>query len=64
MCLLCLLLSDDLASVELDEHGAVSFDLFNGHGKAEVVQKQELKFEVVELWKRKATDLCAMLVEV
>jgi hypothetical protein len=37
-----LLLGDDLASVEFDKHRAVSFDLFDGHTKPEVVQKQEL----------------------
>lgn len=37
-----LLLGDDLASVEFDEHRPVSFDLFDGHTKPEVVQKQEL----------------------
>ena len=48
-CLLGLLLRDDLASVELDEHCAVSLYLFNGYREAEVVQEQELKLEVVEL---------------
>jgi len=48
-CLFGLLLSNDFASIKLDEHRAVCLYLFNGHRESEVVQEQELKLEVVEL---------------
>ena len=57
-----LLLGDDLASVEFDEHRAVSFDLFHRHTKPEVVQKQELQFQVVELGEWQSADLDRALV--
>jgi hypothetical protein len=43
-----LLLGDNLASVEFDEHRAVCFDFFDRYRKSEVVEKQELQFQVVE----------------
>ena len=58
-----LLLGDDLASVEFDEHRAVSFDLFDRHTKPEVVQKQELQFQVVELGEWQSADLDRALVK-
>jgi hypothetical protein len=42
-------LRDDFSGVELDEHGAVGFELFHGNGEPEIVEKEELEFEVVEL---------------
>ena len=42
-------LRDDFSGVELDEHGAVCFELFDGDGEPEVVEEEELEFEVVEL---------------
>jgi hypothetical protein len=42
-------LRNDFSSVELDEHGAVGFELFDGNGKPEVVEEEELEFEVIEL---------------
>lgn len=55
--LLCLLLRNHFAGVELNQHGAVGFDFFDRHRKAEVVQEEELQLKVVELGKRQAADL-------
>ena len=44
----CLLLSHDLSCVELDEHGAVCFELFDRNGEAKVVQYEELQFKMIE----------------
>ena len=57
-----LLLGDDFARVEFDEHRAVSLDLFDRHTKPEVVQKQELQFQVVKLGKWQSADLDRLLV--
>lgn len=46
--LLRLLLRYDFASVELDEHGPVGFNLLDGHRKSEVVEQQKLQLEMVE----------------
>jgi len=51
------LLGDDLAGVEFDQHRAISFDLFDGYTKPEVVQKQKLEFQVVKLWEWQSADL-------
>jgi len=45
----CLLLGDDFPSVELNQHGAVGLDLFDRDGEAEVVEEEELQFQVIEL---------------
>jgi len=50
-------LGQDLAGVELDEHSRVDLEILNGHGKAEVVEQEELQLEVVELGEGKAADL-------
>lgn len=50
--LLRLLLRNDFACVEFDEHGAISFYLLDRHRQAEVVQQEELKLEMIELWER------------
>ena len=51
------LLLDDLLGVELDEHTAVSFQLVDGDEELEVVEEEELEFEVVEFHERETTDL-------
>ena len=45
--LLGLLLGDDFAGIELDKHGAVGIEFFDGDGKAEIVEEEELEFKVV-----------------
>ena len=57
-----LLLGDDLASVKFDEHRAVRFDFFDRYTKPEVVQKQELQFQVIKLGKWQPADLDRVLV--
>ena len=59
-----LLLGDDLASIKFDEHRAVSFDLFDRHTEPEVVQKQELQFQVVEFGEWQSADLVRTLVKI
>ena len=44
-----LLLGKQFSCVELDKHGAVSFEFLHWHGESEVIEKEELKFEIVEL---------------
>lgn len=55
--LLGLLLSDDFSRVEFHEHGAVGLDFLDGNGEAEVVEEEELQFEVVEFGEGEAADL-------
>ena len=55
--LLLLLLTDDLAGVVFHQHGAVGLQLFYGDGEAEVVQKEELEFQVIELDEGEAANL-------
>ncbi len=62
MALLGLLLVDDLAGVEFDKHGAVGVKLLDGDSEAEVVEEEELEFEVVQLDEGEASDL--LLIEV
>lgn len=57
-----LLLGNDLARIELDEHRAVGFNLLDGHGESEIVEKKELQFQMVELRERQSTNLMDMLV--
>lgn len=64
MCLLLLLLSNDLSCVECDQHTAVSLELFNRDGKTEVVEKQELKFQMIQLHQGEASDLCVSGIRV
>lgn len=50
-CLHCfgsLLLGDDLACVEFDQHRAVSLDFLDRHRKSEVVEEKELELQVIE----------------
>lgn len=51
------LLRDDLARVELHQHGPVSLDLLDGDRQAEIVQQEELQLEVVQLGEGQAADL-------
>ena len=53
-----LLLGDDLAGVELNQHCAVGLDFLHGDGEAEVVEEEELQFQMVQFWEGKATNLC------
>jgi hypothetical protein len=43
-----LLLCKQLSGIELDKHGAVSFEFLYRHGKPKVVEKEELELEIVE----------------
>lgn len=43
--------------VKLDEHGPVGLKLFDGYAEAEIVEEEELEFEVVELAEGEAADL-------
>ena len=44
---LLLPLCDDLARVEFYEHRSVGFEFLDGNGEAEVVEEEELQFQVV-----------------
>lgn len=46
------LLGNDLARVELDKHRTVGFNFLDRHGKSEIVEEEELQFQVVEFGKR------------
>ena len=47
--LLCsLLLSNNLASIKFDEHCAVCFEFFDWDRQSEVIQKEELKLQMIE----------------
>jgi hypothetical protein len=50
-------LRDDLAGIELDKHGRVHLQVFHGDGETEIVEDEELKFEVVEFGEGEASDL-------
>lgn len=50
-------LGDYFPGVEFDEHGAVGFEFFDGDGEAEVVEEEELEFEVVEFGEGETADL-------
>ena len=50
LCLRSALLSHDLSCVEFYQHSSICFDLFYRHRESKVVQKKELKFEVVKFW--------------
>lgn len=54
---LLLLLSDNLTRVEFNKHCPVGFHFFERHSQAEIVEKEELKLEVVQFYKRQSTDL-------
>lgn len=47
----------NFSCVEFHKHRPISFHLFKGHCKSEVVQQQELQFQVVKFGEGKATDL-------
>lgn len=46
-----------ITGVELNQHRGVSLQVFDGDGKTEVVEDEELYFEVVELCQRKSAHL-------
>ncbi len=50
-------LGNDVPSIELDEHGGVRLEVFDGNCKPEVVENEELQLEVVQFGKRKTADL-------
>lgn len=43
------LLSHDLAGIELDKHGAIRLELFHRNREAEVIQMEELQFQMIQL---------------
>ena len=45
------LLSEDFARVELDEHGTVRFHFLKGDRQPEVVEEKELQLEMIEFRK-------------
>ena len=50
---------DDLARVKLDEHGGVCLEVLDGDGETEVVEEEELEFEMVQLREGQPANLCA-----
>lgn len=50
-------LRNNFSSVELDQHSSIRFDLFDGNIQSEVVEKQELKLEMVKLGQGQAANL-------
>ena len=57
MLLSSLLLGHNLAGIELNEHGAICFELLHRNGETEVVEDQELKLKMVELNQRQTSNL-------
>lgn len=55
--MLLLLLRDHLTRIELYQHGTIGFKLLHGDREPKVVQKKELKLEMIELYEREASDL-------
>lgn len=54
---LLLPLGHNLSCVEFYEHCAIRLQFFDGNGQSEVVQKEELKFQVVQLHQWKTANL-------
>jgi hypothetical protein len=52
-----LLLGQNLAGVELDQHGSIRLHLLQRDGKPEIVEDQKLKFQVIELRYWQAANL-------
>jgi hypothetical protein len=50
-------LSDYFSRIKFDEHRGVSFEVFDGHRETEIVEKEELELEMVELSQGKPADL-------
>lgn len=50
-------LREYFSGVEFHQHGAVSLELFDGDGEAEIVEKKKLEFEMVEFDEWEASDL-------
>lgn len=42
----------DFACVECNKHSRICLELFDGNGQLEVVQAEELKFQMIKLWQR------------
>lgn len=59
VCFGSLLLSDDFSCVEFDQHRAVCFQLFHRYTQSEVVEQEELQFEIVQFCQRQPADLRA-----
>lgn len=53
----CLLLCNQFSSVKFHQHGAIRLEFFHGYRKSEIIENEELKFEVVEFHERKTADL-------
>lgn len=49
--------SDHLPRIKLNKHGRVGLEVLHWDGEAEIVEEEKLKFEVVQLGKRKPSDL-------
>jgi hypothetical protein len=52
-----LLLCNKFSGVKFHEHGAIGFEFLHRDRKPEVVEKQELQFEIVKLCQWKTSDL-------
>lgn len=57
-------LGNHFPSIEFDQHGRVSLQIFHLNSEAEVVEKQELDFKVIQLGKGKAADLSGTSVSI
>jgi hypothetical protein len=55
--MLLMLLRNNLSSVKLDQHRSIRLQLLNRNRETKIVEKQKLQLEVVELSKRKTTNL-------
>lgn len=44
------LLREDFAGVELDKHGRVALQFFDGNGEAEVVEDEKLQLEMIQFY--------------
>lgn len=53
----CLLLCDQLSSIEFHQHRAICLKFFHGYRKSKVIKDEELKFEVVEFHEGKTANL-------
>jgi hypothetical protein len=55
--MLLMLLRNNLSSIKLDQHRSIRLQLLNRNRETKIVEKQKLQLEVVELSKRKTTNL-------
>lgn len=49
--------SDHFPRIKLNKHGRVGFKVLYWDGEAEVIEEEKLEFEMVQLCKRKSSDL-------